>query len=177
MLQSLHEKTSGLFAKILLGIITIVFGGFFGTQQFMSSHSSTYVAAVDGHEISQQEFRERWDNYRARITQQFGSKIDMSLIETPERKRQLLDQMIDEQLVLDAAEKNGAVVPKTAVQQEILGIPAFQVDGKFNLAAYQQFLAQSRKTADGFDEDVRRGAWPISTATSACVTRREISNT
>ncbi len=156
MLQKLHEKTSGLLAKILLGIITIVFGGFFGTQQFMSAHSGTYVADVDGHEISQQEFRERWDSYRSRITQQFGNRVDMSLIDTPERKRQLLDQMIEEQLVLDAAEKQGAVVPKTAVQQEIMSVPAFQVDGKFDLAAYQQFLAQSRKSAEGFDEDIRR---------------------
>ena len=68
MLQTIHEKTSGMFAKILLGIITIVFGGFFGTQQFGSSHSANYVADVDGHEITQQDFRERWDAYRQRIT-------------------------------------------------------------------------------------------------------------
>ncbi len=156
MLQSIHEKTSGLFAKILLGVITVVFGGFFGTQQFMSSHSSTFVAAVDGHEISQQDFRERWDAYRSRITQQFGNQVDMSLIDTPEHKRQLLDQMIDEQLLLDSAEKYGAVVPSTAVQQEILNVPAFQLDGKFNPAAYQQFLLQTRKSAEAFDDDIRR---------------------
>lgn len=156
MLQSIHEKTSGLFAKILLGIITVVFGGFFGTQQFMSSHSSTFAAAVDGHEISQQDFRERWDEYRTRITRQFGNQVDMSLIDTPERKRQLLDQMIDEQLLLDSAEKHGAVVPRAAVQQEILNVPAFQVDGKFNPAAYQQFLLETHKSADAFDEDIRR---------------------
>ena len=144
-----------MFAKILLGIITIVFGGFFGTQQFGSSHSANYVADVDGHEITQQDFRERWDAYRQRITRQFGNQVDMALIDTPERKRQLLDQMIDEQLLLASAEKHGAVVPKTLVQQEILGIPAFQVDGKFNPGAYQQFLLQSRKTAEGFDEDIR----------------------
>jgi peptidyl-prolyl cis-trans isomerase D len=155
MLQSIHEKTSGMFAKILLGIITIVFGGFFGTQQFGSSHSANYVADVDGHEITQQDFRERWDAYRTRITRQFGNQVDMSLIDTPERKRQLLDQLIDEQLLLASAEKHGAVVPSALVQQEILGIPAFQVDGKFNPGAYQQFLLQSRKTADGFDEDIR----------------------
>jgi peptidyl-prolyl cis-trans isomerase D len=156
MLQSLHEKTSGLFAKILLGIITIVFGGFFGTQQFGSSHSANYVAAVNGQEITQNDFRERWDAYRNRITRQFGNQVDMSQIDTPERRRQLLDQMIDEQLLLDSAQKQGAVVPKALVQQEILSVPAFQVDGKFNPAAYQQFLAQSRKSADGFDEDIRR---------------------
>jgi peptidyl-prolyl cis-trans isomerase D len=156
MLQSIHEKTSGLFAKILLGIITVVFGGFFGTQQFMSSHSSTFVAAVDGHEISQQDFRERWDAYRSRITQQFGNQVDMTLIDTPERKRQLLDQMIDEQLLLDSADKHGAIVPRAAVQQEILNVPSFQVDGKFNPAAYQEFLLQTRKSADSFDEEIRR---------------------
>jgi peptidyl-prolyl cis-trans isomerase D len=176
MLQSLHEKTSGLFAKILLGIITVVFGGFFGTQQFMSSHSANYVAAVDGHEISQSDFRERWDSYRTRITRQFGNQVDMSLIETPERKRQLLDQMIEEQLVLDAADKQGAIVPRTAVQQEILSVPAFQADGKFDVT--RTFVATSccSKPINSCCR-ARSSARRTSTTTSACAIRRAISST
>ena len=52
MLQTLHEKFSGIVAKIVLGIVVVVFGGFFGTQQFMSSRMETYVANVGSSSLS-----------------------------------------------------------------------------------------------------------------------------
>ncbi|HEX3897239.1 MAG TPA: SurA N-terminal domain-containing protein [Rudaea sp.] len=156
MLQTLHEKFSGVIAKIVLGIIVIVFGGFFGTQQFMSSRTATYVADVDGHEISQQEFRERWDAFRSQIQRMYGQQMDMTAIDTPERKREVLEQMINEQLILNADEKLGAAVPRAAVQSEIASYPAFQVDGKFSQDQYRQLLAQQRRSPAEFADIVRR---------------------
>jgi peptidyl-prolyl cis-trans isomerase D len=156
MLQTLHEKFSGVIAKVVLGIIVIVFGGFFGTQQFMSSRTATYVANVDGHEISQQEFRERWDAYRAQIQRVYGQQIDMTMIDTPEHRREVLDQMIDEQLKLNAGEKLGAAVPAAAIRSEIASYPAFQVDGKFSQDQYRQLLASQHRSPDEFADLVRR---------------------
>src|SRR5215510_7364542 len=111
MLQTLHEKFSGLIAKIVLGIIVIVFGGFFGIQQYFTQRNETYVAKVDGHEISQQDFRERWDAYRSQMQRMMGAQFDPAMIESPERKREMLDQLINEQLLLGANEKLGTAVP------------------------------------------------------------------
>ncbi len=156
MLQTLHEKFSGVVAKIVLGIIVIVFGGFFGTQQFMNSRTPTYVADVDGHEISQQEFRERYDAYRAQTQRRFGQQMDMTLFDTPERKREVLDQMINEQLILNANDKQGAAIPPNTIRSEIASYPAFQVDGKFNQDQYRQILAQQHKSPEEFADLVRR---------------------
>ena len=157
MLQTLHEKFSGVIAKIVLGIIVIVFGGFFGTQQFMgNSRSQTFVASVDGHEISQQEFRERWDAFRAQIQRMYGQQMDMTAFDTPERKREVLEQMINEQLILNADDKLGAAVSRAAVQSEIASYPAFQVDGKFNEDQYRQLLAAQRRSPAEFADIVRR---------------------
>ena len=157
MLQTLHEKFSGVIAKIVLGIIVIVFGGFFGTQQFMgNSRSQNFVASVDGHEISQQEFRERWDAYRSQVQRMYGQQMDMTAFDTPERKREVLDQMINEQLILNADDKLGAAVPRAAVQSEIASYPAFQVDGKFNQEQYRQLLEQQRRSPAEFADIVRR---------------------
>jgi peptidyl-prolyl cis-trans isomerase D len=156
MLQTLHEKFSGIGAKIVLGIIVIVFGGFFGTQQFMDSRRATFVADVDGHEISQAEFRERYDAYRGQIQRMYGKQMDMAAFDTPERKREVLDQMINEQLLLNANDKLGAAVPPGAIRNEIASYPAFQVDGKFNQDQYRQLLAAQRKSPDEFADIVRR---------------------
>jgi peptidyl-prolyl cis-trans isomerase D len=145
-----------VIAKIVLGIIVVVFGGFFGTQQFMNSRAETYVAKVDGHEISQPEFRERWDAYRSQVQRMYGQQMDMTAFDTPERKREVLEQMINEQLILNADDKLGAAVPRAAVQSEIASYPAFQVDGKFNQDQYRELLAQQRRSPAEFADIVRR---------------------
>jgi peptidyl-prolyl cis-trans isomerase D len=154
MLQTLHEKFSGLIAKIVLGIIVIVFGGFFGIQQYFTQRNETYVAKVDGHEISQQDFRERWDLYRQQAARSPG--FDAAAFDTPERKREVLDQLVNEQLIRDANEKLGVVVPPAKVRDEISSYPAFQVDGKFSPEQYRLVLSSQRRTPSQIEELVRQ---------------------
>ncbi|MCE7951072.1 MAG: peptidylprolyl isomerase [Xanthomonadales bacterium PRO7] len=154
MARTLHERFSGPFVKVVLGIIGVVFGGFFGIQQYFNPRSETYVATVNGHEISQDEFRDRYNNYRAQTQRMMGAQFDAQEFDTPERKRELLDQMINEQLLLQANEKLGIVVPVTAIREEIMGIPAFQVDGKFNPDQYRLLLASQRKSPEEFEQSV-----------------------
>jgi peptidyl-prolyl cis-trans isomerase D len=153
MLQTLHEKFSGLIAKIVLGIIVIVFGGFFGIQQYFTQRSETYVAKVDGHEISQQDFRERWDAYRSQAAR--NPRFDPVQFDTTEHKREVLDQLINEQLVLAANEKLGVVVPPGKIRDEISSYPAFQVDGKFNAEQYRLVLSSQRRTPSQIEDIVR----------------------
>ena len=154
MARTLHERFSGPFVKVVLGIIGVVFGGFFGIQQYFNPRSETYVAKVNGHEISQDEFRDRYNNYRAQMQRMMGAQFDAQAFDTPERKRELLDQLINEQLLLQANEQLGAVVPVSAVREEIMGIPAFQVDGKFSAEQYRMLLAAQHKSAEEFQQSV-----------------------
>ncbi|HTI95625.1 MAG TPA: SurA N-terminal domain-containing protein [Rudaea sp.] len=154
MARTLHEKFSGPFVKVVLGIIGVVFGGFFGIQQYFNPRSETYVATVNGHEISQDEFRERYNNYRAQMQRMMGAQFDAQAFDTPERKRELLDQLVNEQLLLQANDKLGAVVPVSTVRDEIMGIPAFQVDGKFSADQYRMLLAAQRKSSEEFEQSV-----------------------
>ncbi|HST27297.1 MAG TPA: SurA N-terminal domain-containing protein [Rudaea sp.] len=154
MARTLSEKFSGPFVKVVLGIIGVIFGGFFGIQQYFNPRSETYVATVNGHEISQDEFRERFNNYRAQMQRMMGAQFDAQAFDTPERKRELLDQLISEQLLLQANDQLGAVVPVSVVRDEIMGIPAFQVDGKFSADQYRMLLAAQRKSSEEFEQSV-----------------------
>ncbi|HXD83984.1 MAG TPA: SurA N-terminal domain-containing protein [Rudaea sp.] len=154
MARTLNERFSGPFVKVVLGIIGVIFGGFFGIQQYFNPRSETYVATVNGHEISQDEFRERYNNYRAQTQRMMGAQFDAQSFDTPERKRELLDQLISEQLLLQANDKLGVVVPPSVVREEIMGIPAFQVDGKFSADQYRLLLAAQRKAPEEFEQNV-----------------------
>ena len=153
--KTLHEKFSGPVAKVVLGIIGVVFGGFFGIPAYNSINAS-YVAKVDGHEISQQDFRERYDAYRAQMQRMMGAQFDALAFDKPERKREVLDQMINEQLILDANDKLGTMLPAKRVFDEIASYPAFQVDGKFDKDQYRNLLANQRKSPAQFEDNVRR---------------------
>src|SRR5476649_2232348 len=86
--KTLHERFSGPVAKVVLGIIGVVFGGFFGIPAY-NSFTATHVARVDGHEITQQEFRERFDQTRSQMQRMMGAQFDALAFDKPERKREV----------------------------------------------------------------------------------------
>ncbi len=156
MLQTLQQKMSGLLAKIVLGIIVVIFGGFFGIQQYFNPRSETYVAKVNGHEITQQAFRDRFNNVRMQMQRMYGKAFDPRTFDTADTRRHVLDQMINEQLLLDASRKIGIAVPLADIRHEIENIPGFQSDGKFNPDQYRMYLTSQNESASEFEERVRR---------------------
>jgi peptidyl-prolyl cis-trans isomerase D len=156
MLQTLHDRFSGLIAKFVLGIIVIVFGGFFGIQSYMNPRTETFVAKVNGHEITQDQFREHYNQYRMQMQRMYGKQFNAVDFDTPQRKRELLDQMINEQLILDANDKLGAAVPTQRIQTVIMQDPNFQVDGHFDKERYRLILQASQKSPEWYQEQIRR---------------------
>lgn len=154
MLSKMRNLLSGWLAKIFFGLLVFVFS-FFGIESYFVARTDTFVAKVDGHEVSQQDFRTAMDNYRQRAQQQSGNKLDGSYFEKPEVKRQVLDALIDRQVVMQAGEELGATVSDVQVRDAIAAIPAFQVDGKFDDGAYRAVLAAQGMSPVAFQERVR----------------------
>ena len=155
MLQLLRGKKSSLLVKIVLGLIVIGFS-FFGIEQYFIANVNTSVAKVGGTEISQQQFSERFNQYVQRMVQMMGPAANVSMFQGPEVRHRVLDQMVDEQVLLEANDKLGLVVPARRVQDEILKIPAFQNDGKFDAEQYRQVLASNGMSPLAFEERVRQ---------------------
>ncbi|MEP6882407.1 MAG: SurA N-terminal domain-containing protein [Dokdonella sp.] len=179
MLQALRAKTSGLVAKIVLGAIVIAFS-FFGIESYFIARTDTFVAKVGDKEISQQDFRTRFDEFRQQQLQATNGALDARFFEQPAIKRRILDQMIDEQVLLSANEKLGIAVPAERLRDEIGKIPAFQRDGKFDPELYRARLASQQMTPNGFAERVATQMAtreiPMAVASSAFVTDEELNN-
>ena len=155
MLQALRGKKSSLLIKIILVVITIGFS-FWGIESYLFTRVDSSVANVDGTEISQDQFRQRFEENRQRMMQMMGGQIDASYFERPEMKRQVLDQLINEQVVLDANKKLGVHVTDERVKHEILAIPQFQKDGHFDPDTYKMLLTTQGMTPLSFDDRVRQ---------------------
>ena len=177
MLQLLRGKKSGLFVKIALVLITIGFS-FFGIESYFVSSTSTSVAKVGSTEITQDQFRDRFNQYRQRMQQMMGPAADATFFAKPEVKRQMLDQLVDEQVLLDANNKLGVTIPAARVRKEILEVPSFQNDGKFDPERYKMVLASQGMSPAGFEQRVRQDLGmrelPVQIASTALVTDADV---
>ena len=177
MLQLLRGKKSSLFVKIILGVIVIGFS-FFGIESYFVANTNTSVAKVGGAEISQQQFQDRFSQHVQRMVQMMGSAANASMFQTPEFKRRLLDQMIDEKVVLEASDKLGMTVPAKRIQDEILKVPAFQNDGNFDAEQYRQVLLTNGMSPQMFEnrlrDDIGVRELPSQLAATATATDAEV---
>jgi peptidyl-prolyl cis-trans isomerase D len=155
MLQALRGKKSSLLIKIILVVITIGFS-FWGIESYLITSVDSSVAKVNGTEISQDQYRQRFEEDRQRLMQMAGGQLDASYFERPEIKTQVLDQLINERLLLDANKDLGITVTDDRIKREILAIPAFQKDGKFDPDTYKMLLAAQNMSPRSFDDRVRQ---------------------
>ncbi|MFA5684198.1 MAG: SurA N-terminal domain-containing protein [Lysobacteraceae bacterium] len=155
MLQKLRDKTTGWIAFVIVGILVVPFA-FFGVTDYFSAPAASWVAKVGDIEISQQQFQQRFEEYRGQMRQMLGERYDAREFERPETRQILLDRMIDEELLRQSAGKSGAVVPATLLRKEIAAMPAFQVDGRFDVERYRLLLAGQNMSPRDFEQRMLR---------------------
>ncbi len=173
MLQLLREKTTGWVAVVIVAILAVPFA-FFGVENYFTLQTPSYVAKINKTEISQDQFRQRFEEQRSRARQMLGDSYDAREFDTPLVKRQVLDDMIDQEVLRQAAEKYGLVVAPEVLLKEISAIDAFHVDGKFDVNQYVRVLDGARMNARGFEsrmtDDLLTQALPRAVTTSGLVT-------
>jgi peptidyl-prolyl cis-trans isomerase D len=170
MLQTLREKTTGWVAVLIVGALAIPFA-FVGIENYRNPTISDYVAKVGDIEISRDDFSRRMDSMLRQRQAELGESYDRRQEDTPEARRALLDRMIDEALYRQAASDLGLVVPASRIRDQILAVPAFQMDGQFNAIQYRDWLAQQQLSVAGFEQlltrDIESRDLPLSLVTSA----------
>ncbi len=151
MLQKIREKTSGWIAGIILGLIIFAMA-FFGIESYFAARIDTYAAKIEApptwwkgapdnslikrffwtkDEVSADQFRQRFDQYRQQVRQSMGDNYDADQVETLETKREVLDRLIDERVVALSADRQGIRASSEQVKEAIMDIDGLTVDGKF----------------------------------------------
>lgn len=154
MLQAIRNKSSGWIALSIIALVLFTML-FFGIGDYMTGANDTYVAKVGDEEISQNRFRERYEQWRQNMRQQMGDAYDAQMFDQPAFKRQMLDRMVDEAVLRQANERMGLVVPASRIRSEIMNAPAFQIAGQFDEQAYRNFLTARRMSAQGLEQELR----------------------
>ena len=117
------------------------------------------VAEVGGREVTAGEFQQRYISQIQAYRNQLGGSVNTSLLRQLGVDQQILNQMIEEQVALIEADRNGIRVTDDELAQQIMSIPGLQENGQFiGEARYQQLLQTQNPpmTTSQFEEGLRR---------------------
>src|SRR3954469_34262 len=143
--------------QIVLGLMVIPPFAFWGIQSYDSMRSSGGdVAEVGGQKITEQEFSTQLRQQQERLRGIFSGRMDPATFDTPEARLQMLDGMVSQRLLTQDVVRKRLVATDENLRDTIASIPAFQEDGKFSKARYQQALQAEGYTPQQFESSLRR---------------------
>ncbi|MDD0844030.1 SurA N-terminal domain-containing protein [Pseudomonas sp. Gutcm_11s] len=156
MLQNIRDNSQGWIAKAIIGVIVVLMAltGFDAIIQ--STSNSRNAAEVNGEDISLDSLNAAVDMQRRQLIQQFGKDFDASLLDDKLLRNAALDSLVERTLLLQGAKESGMDFSDASLDQLILQTPAFQIDGKFNSARFDQILQQQGMTRMQFRERLRQ---------------------
>ncbi len=153
MFDLLHNHKR--LTQLILALITLPFAFFGVDYYFRSSDGAQTVASVGKNKISQADFDDSLRDQQQRMRQALGSNFDPAMLDSPEVRYALLDQLVNQRLLENEARADRFRVSDTQLQQFIAGLPPFQDDGKFSADKYREVLASQSMSPLMFEQRVR----------------------
>ncbi len=148
MLQDIRDNAQGTIAKIIIGVLIVslsiwgmdaIIGGFTGEPE---------VATVNGEEVTQREY-ERMVQIEGQRRLSQMERPDPSLLDEDQIRTNVLESMIQEEVMVQDARAQGLELSDQGVDQLIVSMPRFQVDGEFS---QERFTAAVRNLGMGVAE-------------------------
>ncbi len=145
--------------QLLLLILVVPAFVLVGVSSYDSGSAGTVVAKVGDQEITQVD----WDqeiNRRGQMLRQRDPSFDVKLLEEPEQKYRVLEDLVTQQVLNTAVQKMRIGATDRQVAEAIAQDPAIaelrDATGKIDLQRYQQLLATNGLTPAMYEAQVRQ---------------------
>ena len=155
MLDLIRKKQKTVLLKF---VFWAIIGAFVGTIFLVWGKGSdkggsdrTLAAMVNGTKIDMETFQQVYVNLYRSYQNIYGERFTPALEEKLQLRRQALDQLIREVLLVQEGERLGVTVSQEQLVEAIATYPAFQTDGKFDKEKYIRVLASQRMTPELFE--------------------------
>jgi peptidyl-prolyl cis-trans isomerase D len=177
MLQNIRDKAQGWIAWAIVILISIPFA-LWGIQSYLGGGAEQVVAKVNGDEISERALDQRFHRFREQLRARLGEAYRPEMFDDKRMRHEVLKQMVSEDVVLQTSHDMGLRVGEQLIGQAIMQIDAFQKDGRFDQARFDQYARMQGMSSAGFEQRIRQSILTeqLSQAvqTSAFVTDREM---
>lgn len=152
--------TRRLFSYIFIGALALLFALEWGPGSRGCDRSGNSVVVVDNvakvndRDIPLRDFARAYSTQMQQLRQrgippEFAKQFGMD--------KQVLNQLVDNELLAQAAEARGLSVSDKDLREFLVKQPGFQKDGKFNMESYQDWVRQyDGSTEVDFESKLRR---------------------
>ncbi len=154
MLEFIRQRATGVIAwVIVLGIVATF--ALWGLGDYLSPDANVYVAEVDGEKITQNELQRRYLQNRARLQATLGDNFNPAFFGEETLKRQALDSLIEEKLLLMRLIDAGQRIGDQQLRVTIQSLEAFKTNGVFDPVSYQNQIRVQGESVEGFENRLR----------------------
>lgn len=141
--------------QVFLALIALPFA-FFGVESYVRSvGTGDDLAKVGDSKVTRQQFEQAQREQQERLSGRLG-KVDPKIFDTPEARKAILGDLIDQRLIALEVDKQRLIIPDAVLGRQIAAMPAFQVDGKFSKERYESQLRGAGMNPQGFEAQMRR---------------------
>lgn len=149
LLGLMRKHARSWLIKFLIAIIAIVFIFYFGYS--FRSQTGLKVASVNDDVITGVEYDKAYRDMLEAYRMQYKDMWSESLLKALDLKRQTLERLIDQKLIAQEAERLGLRITEKELQHTIMGYPAFQTGGQFDIRRYRGLLQSNRMNPEDFE--------------------------
>lgn len=160
MLDLIRKKQRSVLIKFVFWAIIATFVGtiflVWGKGSDQASEDPTVAATVNDTRISYSDYQRVLRNLYNLYQQMYRDQFTPAMEQQLGLRRQALDMLIDEALLLEEANRRNIEVSRQELVDSIAKIPAFQENGAFSRDRYLQALAAQRLTPEEFEKAQER---------------------
>jgi peptidyl-prolyl cis-trans isomerase D len=143
MLRTFREKIKGRAGKVVLAVIIVPFV-FFGAESLLTGGGgAAAVLSINGEKIDEQRVAQERMIVRNELLSRMGNDVDFEQLEDERLTPLAINRLTQSTLLKQLADQQKMSVPQNMVEKFIVGMPVFQVDGKFSSQQLEMVLAES----------------------------------
>jgi peptidyl-prolyl cis-trans isomerase D len=156
MLDMIRKKQKSVIIQIIFWTIIAAFVGtiflVWGKGKTGGSEDGQMAVTVDDTRIDLASYQRTYQNMTDFYHEVYGAQFTPEMEKRLQLKRQALQTLIDQALILEEGKQLGIRVSKDELVASIAHIPAFQVAGQFDKSRYLRVLAAQRMTPEEFEK-------------------------
>jgi peptidyl-prolyl cis-trans isomerase D len=154
MLQNIRDRATGVFAYVILFLISIPFA-LWGIQSYFEGGGKTLAAEVNGEEIPLRVYQNAFQQQKQRLNQMFSGRIPKGLINDDMLRSQAMESLILETVLQQELKTSGYRIGDKALLSAIESMEVFQNNGRFDPQLYNRLLDRQRISKTGFEQQMR----------------------
>lgn len=160
MLDFIRKKQKSVLVQLVFWAIIATFVGtiflVWGKGDDNSQAQDDFAVKVNGDEIGVEQFQRAYASMYRVYQNLYGDAFTPAIEKKLNLRKQALDSLIDQMLLLQEADRRNLTVSDKDVVDAIAKITAFQDNGVFDRSRYVQILRSQRLTPEEFEEMQRR---------------------